>query len=147
MIKKIAVTVAAVIEQNHRFLLVEERSNEHIVFNQPAGHLEPGETLLEAITREVSEETGFSFQPVALLGFYLWNNKEANTTFLRLAFVGDAYPPNTTPILDEEIITTHWLRRKDILAKQSQLRSPLVLRCINDYLDGIRYPLSILKYL
>ena len=147
MIEKIAVTVAAVIEQNHHFLLVEEHANEHTVFNQPAGHLEPGETLLQAVIREVSEETGFSFQPRALLGLYLWNNEEANTTFLRFTFIGDACPPNTTPALDKDIIATHWLSKKDILVKQSQLRSPLVLSCINDYLDGIRYPLSVLKYL
>ena len=86
MTERIDVTVAAVIVQDDRFLLVEERANGKVVFNQPAGHLEPGETLTEAVTREVREETGFSFTPSALLGLYLWPCEEADTTFLRLAF-------------------------------------------------------------
>ena len=139
------ITVAAVIEQDDRFLLVEERSNGHIVFNQPAGHLEPGETLTAAVAREVIEETGFSFRPEALLGFYLWHCAEADTTFLRLAFAGDASPPHSEPTLDDGIIATHWLTRNDVLAKQPQLRSPLVLQCIDDYLAGIRYPLASLQ--
>ena len=133
--------------QDHSFLLVEERSNGKVVFNQPAGHLEPGETLTEAVTREVHEETGFSFEPTGLLGFYLWPCEEADTTFLRLAFCGDATAPVETPELDDGIIATHWLDREQILAKQSQLRSPLVLRCIDDYLAGTRYPLSSLNEL
>ena len=147
MAGRMDVTVAAVIEQAGRFLLVEEQANGHLVFNQPAGHLEPGETLTEAVAREVAEETGFFFHPAALLGFYLWYSEEADTTFLRLAFAGDASPPKTTPTLDEGIIATHWLTRNEILAKQPRLRSPLVLRCIDDYLAGTRYPLASLNEL
>ena len=147
MAERMDITVAAVIEQDDRFLLVEEQSNGHIVFNQPAGHLEPGETLTAAVAREVVEETGFSFRPHALLGFYLWHCQEADTTFLRLAFAGEATPPERQPTLDEGIIATHWLTRNDVLVKQPQLRSPLVLRCIDDYLAGIRYPLASLSEL
>jgi len=147
MAERMDVTVAAVIEQDDRFLLVEERSDGQIVFNQPAGHLERGETLTEAVAREVAEETGFSFNPQALLGFYLWHSNEADTTFLRLAFAGEATPPATTPTLDEGIIATHWFTRTDILARQPRLRSPMVLRCIDDYLAGTRYPLAALNEL
>ena len=147
MTERMDVTVAAVIEQDDRFLLVEERANGHIVFNQPAGHLEMGETLTDAVVREVVEETGYQFRPQALLGFYLWHCDEADTTFLRLAFVGDASPPAEEPILDDGIIASHWLTRNDLLARQPRLRSPLVLRCIDDYLSGTRYPLAALNEL
>jgi len=147
MTENMDITVAAVIEQDDRFLIVEERANGRIVFNQPAGHLETGETLTEAVVREVVEETGFSFRPEALLGFYLWHCDEADTTFLRLAFVGDASAPATEPVLDDGVIATHWLTRNDVLARQPQLRSPLVLRCIDDYLSGTRYPLAAVNEL
>ena len=147
MTDRIDVTVAALIEQDDRFLLVEERANGNVVFNQPAGHLEPGETLTAAVTREVEEETGFAFQATELLGFYLWHCEAANTTFLRLAFCGDATPPADTPTLDDGIIATHWLTREQWAAKQAKLRSPLVLRCVDDYLAGTRYPLSSLAEL
>ncbi|HEY5623452.1 MAG TPA: NUDIX hydrolase [Gammaproteobacteria bacterium] len=143
MTQRIDVTVAALIERSGRFLLVEEQAGGDIVFNQPAGHLEPEESLIEAVIRETREETGFAFRPHSLLGIYQWHCVEADTTFLRFAFCGDAKSPSTTPVLDEGIIATHWLTAAQIAAREPRLRSPLVRRCIDDYLAGTRHPLSV----
>lgn len=147
MSQRIDVTVAAVIDHGDRFLLVEEEAGGDIVFNQPAGHLEPGEKLTEAVVRETMEETGYTFVPETLLGVYLWNCIEANTTFLRVAFCGHAKPPAATPILDEGILATHWLTLAQVRARDSSLRSPMVRLCIDDYLAGKRFPLSVLSEL
>ncbi len=147
MTQRIDVTVAAVIENDARFLLVEEAAGGNLVFNQPAGHLEAGESLTEAVIREAAEETGFGFKPDALLGLYLWHSQEADTTFLRVAFCGEAEPPAATPTLDEGIVATHWLTHSQIIARAGALRSPLVLRCIDDYLAGTRYPISVISEL
>ena len=147
MSQRIDVTVAAVIENGGRFLLVEEEAGGLIVFNQPAGHLEPGEKLTEAVVRETMEETGFSFVPDALLGIYRWHSIEADTTFLRVAFCGQAEPPVATPILDEGILATHWLTPAQIRARDSHLRSPMVRRCIDDHMAGKRFSLDALSEL
>ena len=147
MTRTIDVTVAALIESDGRFLFVEEEAGGRIVFNQPAGHLEPGESLTEAVVRETFEETGFSFRPDALVGLYLWQCDEAETTFLRVAFTGIATPPVSRPDLDAGIVATHWLTREQIMARESQLRSPLVRRCIDDYQADIRHPLSVISEL
>jgi 8-oxo-dGTP pyrophosphatase MutT (NUDIX family) len=147
MAQKIDVTVAAIIEADDRFLFVEEEAGGEIVFNQPAGHLEPGESLSAAVIRETYEETGFSFKPDSLLGLYLWHCDDADTTFLRVAFCGDAVPPNAIPTLDEGILATHWLTRSQIIARQARLRSPLVLRCLDDFQAGIRHPISMISEL
>ena len=139
----IDVTVAAVIEREGRFLIVEERVAGERVFNQPAGHLEPGESLLQAVMREVHEETGFEFTPQSLIGVFLWQHPER--TYLRVTFAGAAEPPAATPQLDLGIIATHWLRRQDLL--KLNLRSPLVLQCIDAYASGASYPLELLASL
>lgn len=143
MSRAIDVTVAAVIERDQRYLLVEEQANGRIVLNQPAGHLEHGESLLDAVVRETLEETGFAFSPSAVLGIYLWQGS-SETSFLRVAFCGSARPPQQTPVLDDVIIATHWLTRAELLQRQAGLRSPMVVRCIDDYATGIRYPLDCL---
>jgi 8-oxo-dGTP pyrophosphatase MutT (NUDIX family) len=147
MSRRIDVTVAAVIEDHERFLLVEERAGGRTVLNQPAGHLEPEESLLDAVRRETSEETGYRFEPTALLGVYLWRSARSDITFLRLAFCGVAKPPLAPPRLDEGIVATHWLTRNQLLSRESDLRSPMVLRCIDDFRTGIRYPLDLLTQL
>jgi len=147
MTKKIDVTVAAIIEIDDRFLVVEEKAGGKIVFNQPAGHLEPGESLTAAVIRETYEETGFSFEPKSLLGLYLWHCDEADTSFLRVAFCGDAVRPDGIPTLDEGILATHWLTRSQLIAKEARLRSPLVLRCLDDFRAGIRHPISVISEL
>lgn len=132
MIWKPNVTVAAVIEQAGRYLLVEEHHGDEIRFNQPAGHLEPDESLLEAVQREVMEETGRRFTPTAAVGVYLWHSPENDITYLRCAFSGTCSEPLPGHTLDQGIIATHWLTRAEIAALGPQLRSPLVLRCIDD---------------
>lgn len=141
------ITVAALIERSGRFLLVEEHAGGRAVFNQPAGHLEPGETLTEAVVRETLEETGYDFEPTAVLGLYQWYSQKDDLTFLRVAFCGRAKAPVAEPVLDEVIIATHWLSREQVLAYEPRLRSPMVLRCIDDYRAGTRFPLSCLAEL
>lgn len=141
------VTVAAVCEKHGRFLLVEERSKStgKIVFNQPAGHLEPAESLIEAVIRETLEETCCHFEPQALIGLYRLP-AENGKTYIRYCFSGNTSEPDSSYSLDPDIIRTHWLTLDTIRASTS-LRSPLVLSCINDYLNGVRYPLDILREL
>jgi 8-oxo-dGTP pyrophosphatase MutT (NUDIX family) len=147
MTQGIDVTVAAIIERDQRFLLVEERVGGQIVLNQPAGHLEPGESLLAAAARETLEETGHRFEPRGLVGIYLWHSDEAGTTFLRVTFCGPAQAPVGTPRLDDGILGVHWLTHGQILSRENDLRSPMVRRCFDDYLAGIRYPLDCLTHL
>jgi 8-oxo-dGTP pyrophosphatase MutT (NUDIX family) len=136
------ITVAAVTETEGRFLVVEERINRRLVFNQPAGHVEQGETLLKAVVREVREETAWGFQPQALLGVYLWRNPASGRSTMRFAFTGTVTDHDATQPLDRGIVSTHWLSREDLRQREPRLRSPLVLLCIEDYLGGARLPLD-----
>lgn len=145
--RDIDVTVAAVVERDGRFLMVEERSCGRIVFNQPAGHLEPRESLTDAVVRETLEETGHRFVPQHVLGIYLWQSEETGVSFLRVAFFGLVDSPVGTPQLDDGIIAAHWMTRNQLLSRTEQLRSPLVLRCIDDYRAGARFPLACLTHL
>jgi 8-oxo-dGTP pyrophosphatase MutT (NUDIX family) len=147
MSQRIDVTVAAVIEHEDRFLLVEEKVAGELVLNQPAGHLEPGESLATAAVRETLEETGYSFAPREVVGIYLWKSEESGITFLRVAFCGTAIPPASTPRLDDGIVGVHWLSRSQLLSRRTQLRSPMVLRCIEDFHAGVRFPLACLTHL
>ena len=141
------VTVAAVIERDGRFLMVEERAARRIVINQPAGHLERGESLVEAAVRETLEETGFSFAPEAVTGVYLWRHATLDRTFLRIAFSGVAQGPDPARRLDRCVIRAAWFTREQLAVRPNALRSPLVLRCIDDHLAGARHPLSLLTSL
>jgi 8-oxo-dGTP pyrophosphatase MutT (NUDIX family) len=136
------VTVAAVTERDGRFLLVEERINQRLVLNQPAGHVENGETLLEAAVRETREETAWLFQPEAFLGVYLWRNPASNRSTLRFAFIGSVSDHRASQPLDEGIVGTRWLTQAELREREPRLRSPMVLRCIEDYLTGRRLPLD-----
>jgi 8-oxo-dGTP pyrophosphatase MutT (NUDIX family) len=136
------VTVAAVTEDDGRFLVVEERINHQLVLNQPAGHVEHGETLLEAVIREAREETAWRFEPKALVGAYLWRNPATGRVTLRFAFTGTVSDHKPHQPLDKPIVTTHWLTRAQLLEREMRLRSPLVLRCVDDYLGGTRLALE-----
>lgn len=142
--RNLHVTVAAVAERAGRFLLVEERIGGELRLNQPAGHLEPGENLCAAVIRETLEETASRFRPEALVGLYLWQVPGSDLTYLRAAFCGDIGDPIPGQPLDTGVERAVWLSRSDILDRRSAWRSPLVLRCIDDYLDGRRYPLDVL---
>ncbi len=140
-------TVAAVVERGGRFLVVEEFADGERVFNQPAGHLEPGEPLLDAVVREVREETGTRFLPEAVVGIYRWVNPANRETHVRIAFHGHVEEDEDAPELDEPIIARHWLSYEELRANRERLRSPLVLGCIDDYRTGVRYPLELLREL
>jgi 8-oxo-dGTP pyrophosphatase MutT (NUDIX family) len=141
------ITVAAITESDGRFLVVEERINERLVFNQPAGHVEHGESLLKAVVREVREETAWRFEPASLVGVYLWRSPESGVTTMRFAFCGAVDDHQAAQPLDHGIVRTHWLSRADLQKRQQLLRSPLVLRCIEDYLGGKRQPLEPVAHL
>jgi 8-oxo-dGTP pyrophosphatase MutT (NUDIX family) len=145
MTRGIDVTVAAIVESRGKFLVVEERVNGgNLVLNQPAGHLERGESLLAAVIRETLEETGHRFDPEHVVGFYLWNSRDADTTYLRVAFCGTVEPSADVAALDEGVVAVHWLTRAQLASRALQLRSPMVMRCIDDYLKGQRYALDCL---
>lgn len=145
MIWKPHVTVAAIIERERRFLLVEEQTDNGIAFNQPAGHLEPGESLYNAVKREVNEETAWQFKPEFITSIQLWRKTPESPSFLRVCFAGSCYDHHPEQALDEGILDTHWLTREQIEAKKNTLRSPLVLTTLDQYLQGESYPLSLLK--
>ena len=136
------VTVAAVVMRDQRFLVVEERISGRLVLNQPAGHLEDGETLLAAAIRETREETAWRFAPSALVGTYLWRNPDNGRSFLRFAFCGDVDDFHPQQPLDRGIVRALWLSASDLAAQPLRLRSPLVMRCVDDFLAGRRFPLD-----
>jgi 8-oxo-dGTP pyrophosphatase MutT (NUDIX family) len=136
------VTVAAIVERNGRFLLVEELIDGARVWNQPAGHLDPGESLVTAVIRETREETGYRFVPEALVGIYLWR-RDDGLAFLRHVFAGHSVGEPAGE-LDAEIVGVHWRTRDELAAPGAPIRSPLVLRCVDDWRAGSRHPLSLL---
>jgi len=142
---KPSVTVAAVIERDGRFLLVEEAADGRRVLNQPAGHLDPGESLVAACAREVLEETAHRFVPQALVGVYRWYHATKDVTFLRFAFRGELNGVDAGRALDGEIIALHWLSRDELAARAAMHRSPLVMRCVEDYAAGRHFPLELLS--
>jgi 8-oxo-dGTP pyrophosphatase MutT (NUDIX family) len=142
---KPSVTVAGVIERDGKFLFVEERADGRRVLNQPAGHLDPGESLVAACAREVLEETAHRFTPTSLVGVYRWHYAKKDVTFLRFAFAGRIDGRDEGRALDKEIIALHWLTREELAARANDHRSPLVLQCVDDYLAGRHYPLELLS--
>ena len=146
MVWKPHVTVAAVIERDGKFLLVEEETDSGIRYNQPAGHLECREALTDAVVREVLEETGCTFVPQYLIGVYNWRNEAKDLTYLRFAFGGEVVAHDAQRQLDAGIIAAHWLSLDEIRALQPRHRSPLVMRGIDDWLAGKRYPLDLLTH-
>lgn len=144
---KPSVTVAAIIERSGKFLLVEEETSDGIRLNQPAGHLEPGESLVTAVTRETLEETAHDFCPETLVGVYMSRYVSSRSseavTYLRFAFAGHLGDRHERP-LDHGILRTVWMTLEELAASQDRHRSPLVLQCAHDYLAGKRNPLSVL---
>jgi 8-oxo-dGTP pyrophosphatase MutT (NUDIX family) len=146
MIWKPNVTVAAVIEQDGKYLLVEERTAGGKLFNQPAGHWEPDESIIQGAIRETLEETGYTFVPQWLLGIYRWHSRANDVIYLRFAFAGSVagYDPERT--LDDGILRAAWFSLDEIRASIPRHRSPLVMQCIEDHLAGKHYPLDILTH-
>ncbi|MET0519597.1 MAG: NUDIX hydrolase [Burkholderiaceae bacterium] len=143
---KPSVTVAAVVERDGRFLLVEEETPEGLMLNNPAGHLDPGESPLQAVVREMLEETARNFVPEALLGLYLARFRRParaeDVTYLRLAFCGRVGEQIAGRALDSGIVRTLWMTVEELRAAQARQRSPLVLQCVEDHLAGRRLPLD-----
>jgi 8-oxo-dGTP pyrophosphatase MutT (NUDIX family) len=144
---KPSVTVAAVIERDGRFLVIEEETSEGVRLNQPAGHLDPHESLEQAVVREVLEETAHDFTPTGLVGMYmsryLSKRRGVDVTYLRFTFCGTPGQEHDQP-LDDGILRTMWMTRDELAACQERHRSPIVLRCVDDYLAGLRAPLALL---
>jgi len=138
------VTVAAIVEHDGRFLLVEEHTERGRLFNQPAGHLDPGESLIRAVARETLEETACNFEPTGLLGVYQYHSSADDVTYIRFAFTGKITGPEAGRALDAGIIRAVWLTPQEIRREATRHRSPLVMRCIDDYLAGRRFPLDVL---
>jgi ADP-ribose pyrophosphatase YjhB (NUDIX family) len=145
MDRRPSATVAAVIERDGRFLLVEEVDAGVLRFNQPAGHLEQHESLIEACRREVLEESAWHFEPRELVGIYRWHSPENGITYLRFAFCGKLGAHEPQRKLDEGIVRAAWLHPQEIRDSRERHRSPLVLRCMEDFLAGKRYPMELLN--
>jgi phosphatase NudJ len=144
----IHVTVAAIIRRNNQYLLVKEyASSGDIVYNQPAGHVELNESIIDAVIREVAEETGLDYKPTAMVGTYLLSPATNGKTYLRFCFVGDIPDDQEPNPQDPDIIDNCWFSQEEIASmKNSQLRSALVLECLADYLKGVRIPLETLSF-
>ena len=143
---ELRVTVAAIIEQQGRFLLVEEVTSDGLRLNNPAGHLDPGESPVDGCVRETLEETSHRFTPTALVGVYLSRQERADgedITYLRFAFCGEFGAADPDRALDTGIVRTLWMTAAEIRATTERHRSPLLLRCMEDYLKGQRFPLSL----
>ncbi len=153
---KPSVTVAALIERKlggqSQFMLVEELTRDGLRLNNPAGHLDPGESPIEGCAREALEETAHLFKPTALVGVYLSRFEKTaldgsppeDITYLRFAFSGELGPLQPGRALDEGIVRTVWMTPDEIRASADRHRSPLLLRCMEDHLAGRRYPLSLI---
>ena len=138
------ITVASIVEDNGRFLLVREHTSRGIAINQPAGHLDANETLEQAAIREALEETGWHVEPFAITGSYLYLAPNG-VTYQRLCFAARPLGAKENAQLDQEIIEPLWLTKQQLQAEQKQWRSPLVMQCVQDYLNGPHYPLHMLK--
>ena len=150
---KPSVTVAAVIERDGKYLLIEEHTPEGLRLNNPAGHLDPGESPSQGVVRETLEETTHRFTPTALVGVYLSrfqrrggaDTEDEDITYLRFAFCGELGESVPGLSLDTGIVRTLWLTPDEIRASTARHRSPLVLRCMEDHLAGQRYPLALVQ--
>lgn len=139
------VTVAAVIERDGKFLMVEEQTDDGVRFNQPAGHLDEGESLPAACRREVLEETAWHFDPRQLIGIYQWRRPAGDVTYLRFAYCGELGAHEAKQPLDDGILRALWMTRVELESVRDRHRSPLVMQCIADYLAGSRFPLDLIR--
>ncbi len=137
------ITVAAVAEREGRFLIVEEIVDGKVVYNQPAGHLEANESIVDAVIRETLEESAWHFVPTAVIGIYFYTPPNSQTTYQRICFAGECKSQDLTRKLDNDILRAVWLTREELSNQQEKLRSPMVLRCIDDHLRGACYPLHL----
>jgi 8-oxo-dGTP pyrophosphatase MutT (NUDIX family) len=135
-----------VVERDGHFLLVEEETDDGLRFNQPAGHLDEGESLLAACAREALEETAWNFTPTALVGVYQWQRPQGDITYLRFAFCGELGAHEAGRVLDSGILRAVWMTPDEIRASADRHRSPLVWQCVSDWLAGRRFPLELIRH-
>jgi len=140
------VTVSAIIEQDGKFMMIEEFSHGRLVYNQPAGHLEDGENLFQAVEREVREETAWGFKPEMAVGLYMHPSPSSDVTYLRICFTGTCHDHHPDQLLDDGIHRVIWMSIDEIRQSADRLRSPVVLQCLDDYLAGNRFPLDYFKH-
>lgn len=138
-------TVAALIERDGRYLMVREHTRHGIRLNQPAGHWEAGETLLDAVCREVLEESGYEFTPTALLGIYVSDKDDKSVTYLRMTFIGTVNDAPVHDELDDGIIEAVWMTPDEIMAERAIHRNPIVTQCLTDYINGQKLDLALVK--
>ena len=139
------ITVACVIQKDDRFLLVREKSAGQIVYNQPAGHLEPGESLITAAERESLEETGWQVEVEHFLGIYQYTSPHNGISYVRHCFVAKPIAAIEDAVLDSDILDCCWLSFDEVAALESELRSPMVLSVLHDFIQGKFYPLSVIQ--
>ena len=142
-----AITVATVVERDGHFLLIEEETRKGLRLNQPAGHVERGESIVSAATRETLEESAWRVDPTALIGVYQWNSPDSGSAFVRFTFAATARAHEPGRRLDSGIVRALWLTYEDIAARRDAHRSPLVLRSLDDYRAGTRWPLGLIANL
>jgi ADP-ribose pyrophosphatase YjhB (NUDIX family) len=140
-------TVATIVERNGAFLLVEEETSSGVRINQPAGHLEAGESLVAAAIRETLEETGYHVTPTALVGIYRWQAPLTGATFIRFAFAADVVPTMRSARSTRESCARSGCRTTTLTASRDRHRSPLVLRCVDDFRAGLKRPLDFVTEL
>lgn len=138
------ITVATIVERAGKFLMVKEKSGGRLVYNQPAGHVEIEESLLDAAIRETLEETAWRVNLEQLLGIYQYTSPENGITYIRHCFIAKAIDPRTERDLDEDIAEAVWISLEELEQRESDMRSPLVLEVLRDYMKGINYPLSLI---
>lgn len=142
------IVVAAIIQRDDKFLVVEEIVDNLVVINQPSGHLEANESLIEAVCRETLEETGYLFDPTHLTGIIQLSNPDKRRNFIRFCFTGKLLQKCTNYQLDPDIITTHWMTYEQIsAAEKTTWRGPLVMESLDKYLSGVHYPIDLLSNL
>ena len=139
------ITVATIVEDNGRFLMVEEHKGGRNVLNQPAGHLDPDETLIDAAIRETLEETGWDVEPTGVVGIYLYTAPSNGVTYQRVCFIAKALRHHSDYQLDDGIVGAKWLTREELIEQRDNWRSELIIRCIDDYLDGKRFGLELIR--
>jgi 8-oxo-dGTP pyrophosphatase MutT (NUDIX family) len=142
---KTDLTVSAVVERDGRFLIVEERSSGIVVMNHPGGHIEAGESPEQAVVREALEETGCQITVGALLGVYLWIHPQTRQQYLRIAYVGSYLSHDESRVLDNGVYAVHWFTPADLRQRMQRLRSPMVMRCVEDFQAGLRKSDSFLS--
>ncbi len=138
------ITVATIVERDKQFLMVKEKSDGNIVYNQPAGHLEANETLIQAAARETLEETGWEVRIRHFLGVYQYASPLNGVCYVRLCFIAEPRFHHQERVLDQDIIEIQWLSLRQLDGLRQQLRSPLVMSAVEDYRKGIRYPFALI---